>query len=418
MGPEAAVRERDLSDAPALAPLSSGDEDISLMDLCIVLAERKRTILWIALAFLLISIAVSLILPKRYTASVTLLPPQQSPSLSSALAAQLGNLSGMSSLPSTGLGLKNPNDVYVGLLKSRTVEDAVIQRFELRQEYHEKFLEDARKALEKKVSIDGSSKDTLIRVSVQDGNPNRAADLANGYVQEYRKFSEHLAVTEASQRRLFFERQLEATKNELAAAEEALKVTQQKTGVIQLDSQARALIESAASLRAQAAAKEVQIQAMRTYATSENAELIQAEEQLAGLRDQLARLGGAGSSGNDEIIVSKGRVSQAGLEYVRKLRDVKYFETIFEILARQLEAAKLDEAKQGAVIQVVDAAVPPERRSFPKRGMIVIGATIVGLLAGMGVAILSASFDKLRQRPEANAKLNAFRRAMFIRARS
>lgn len=416
MGPEAAVRERELSDAPD--SLSSGDEEISLMDLCIVLAERKRTILWIASAFLLLSIAVSLILPKRYTASVTLLPPQQSPSLSSALAAQLGNLGGMSSLTSTGLGLKNPNDVYVGLLKSRTVEDAVIQRFELRQEYHERFLEDARKALEKKVSIDGSSKDTLIRVFVQDGDPNRAADLANGYVQEYRKFSEHLAITEASQRRLFFERQLEATKNELAAAEEALKVTQQKTGVIQLDSQARALIESAASLRAQVAATEVQIQAMRTYATSENAELIQAEQRLAGLRDQLARLGGAGSSGSDEIIVSKGRVSQASLEYVRKLRDVKYFETIFEILARQLEAAKLDEAKQGAIIQVVDAAVPPQRRSFPKRGLIVIGATILGFLAGIGVAILSASFDKLRQRPEANEKLTAFRRAMFIRARS
>ncbi len=143
-----------------------------------------------------------------------------------------------------------------------------------------------------------------------------------------------------------------------------MKETEQKTGLIQLDSQARALIESAATLRAQIAAKEVQIQGMQTYATGENAQLIEAEQELAGLRAQLAKMGGTGDN-PDSIIVPKGQMTTAGLEYVRRLRDVKYYEAIFDILARQFELAKLDEAKEGAIIQVVDPAIPPDKKSSP-----------------------------------------------------
>src|ERR1700722_16126163 len=278
------------------------------------------------------------------------------------LAAQLGNLSGMASLAGGSLGLKNSNDMYVAMLKSRTVEDAVVQRFDLMKEYKKKYQSEARGALEHHSVIDGSNKDNLIRVSVKDHDPNRAAELANGYVEQFRKLSEHLAITEASQRRLFFEQQLEHAKDNLANAEDALKRTEQKTGLIELDSQARALIESAAALRAEIAAKEVQIESMRTFATGENAQLIQAQQELDGLRTQLARLGGSENI-DSGLMVPKGQVPEAGLEYVRKLRDVKYYETIFEILARQFEIAKLDEAKQGAVVQVVDAAVPPDKRS-------------------------------------------------------
>ncbi len=164
--------------------------------------------------------------------------------------------------------------------------------------------------------------------------------------------------------------------------------------MIQLDSQARALIESAAQLRAQIAAKEVQIQSLRTYATAENSELVQAERELERLQTQLAKLGGSANI-DEGLLVPKGQVPAAGLEYVRKLRDVKYNETIFEILARQFELAKLDEAKQGAVVQVVDAAIPPDRRSFPKRALIVIGATAVGLFFGVFLALVQAASSTL-----------------------
>ncbi len=402
--------------SPSAGKVGKNDDEISLLDLLIVLAERKRTILWVTATFAVIAIVVSLILPQSYTAIVVLLPPQQGSSMGNAIASQLGNLGGMAALAGGGLGLKSPNDMIVAELKSRTVEDAMVQHFGLMQEYHQRLLSDTRKVFEKHTTIDGSGKDGLLHISVEDRDPNRAAELANGYVDQFRKMSEHLAITEASQRRLFFEQQLEQAKDNLANAEEALKLTEQKTGLIQLDSQARALIESAASLRAQIAAKEVQIESMRTFATGENAQLIQAQQELDGLRTQLAKLGGSENI-DAGLMVPKGQVPEAGLEYVRKLRDVKYYETIFDILARQFEIAKLDEAKQGALIQVVDAAVPPDRRSFPKRGMIVIGATAAGFFVGIVVALVLALYENMNRKSEQAVKFLRLREALSLRRR-
>jgi tyrosine-protein kinase Etk/Wzc len=397
--------------APGVHGNSAGpSDDISVVDLLIILAERKRFISWITIGFACSAVIVSLLLPKSYKAAVTLLPPQQSSPVGAALASQLGNLGGMAALAGSSFGIKNPNEMFVAMLKSRTVEDAMVQRYGLMKEYRKRYLSDARLAFEKHVTVDGSGKDGMIHISVEARDPNRAAELANGYVEQFRSLSEHLAITEASQRRLFFQKELEQAKNNLASAEEALKATQEKTGLIQLDSQSRALIESAATLRAEIAAREVQIQGMQTYATSENAQLVQAQRELDGFKAQLAKLGGSGNGGTDEFIVPKGKVPQAGIEYIRRIRDVKYNETIFEILARQFEVAKLDEAKQGALIQVVDPAIPPDRKSFPKRALIVIGATFVGLFIGIFVALLQAGFRRLKENPDTRDKLTYLRR--------
>jgi len=403
------------SPVPAASGRDAQDDEISLLDLLIVLAERKRLILGVTAIFAILAIVVSLILPLRYTATVTLLPPQQSSSMGAALASQLGNLGGLGALAGGSLGLKNPNDMFVAMFKSRTVEDAMVQHFGLMQEYRAKYPSDARKAFEKRATVDGSGKDGMIHISVEDRDPRRAADLANGYIDQFRIQSQHLAIGEASQRRLFFEQQLEQAKDNLANAEEAMKLTEQKTGVIQLDSQARALIESAASLRAEVAAKEVQIQGMRTYATGENSQVVQAQQELESMRAQLAKLGGSEDSATGGLIVPKGQVPEAGLEYVRKLRDVKYNETIFDILARQFEAAKLDEAKQGALVQVVDPAVPPDKRSYPKRGLIVIGATVVGFFFGAFLVLMQAALRHMKKDPGASAKLVLLKSALTSR---
>lgn len=392
------------------------EEEISLLDLLIVLAERRRTILYVTAGFAVIAVIVSLLLPKSYTAMVTLLPPQQNSSVGSMLASQLGNLGSMAALAGGSLGLKSPNDMYVAMFRSETVEDAMINDFHLMAEYHAKLLSDARKAFEKHSTVDGNGKDGLLHITVQDHDPKRAAEMANTYVAEFHHLSEHLALTEAQQRRMFFEGQLEQAKNKLADAEEALKKTQQTTGLIQLDAQARALIESAAALRAQIAAKEVQIQAMQTYATGQNAQLIEAQQELESLRAQLSALGGSEDNA-DSLIVPKGKVPEAGLEYVRRLRDVKYYETIFEILARQFEVAKLDEAKEGAVVQVVDPAIVPDRKSSPKRGLIVIVATAAGLFIGVLAALFQAGLARLRSDPEAAAKLSLLRSTLRTKPR-
>jgi len=412
------------ADSPAVAQAGRAaveGEDISLLDLLLVITMRKRIVIWCTVVFALLAIVFSMLLPKSFTATVTLLPPQQNSSLSATLAAQLSNMggssgsSGIAALAGSTLGIKNPNDQIAGMFKSRSVEDAMVQRFGLMKEYHSQLLSYACKTFESHVDIVTNSKDGLIHITVSDSDPNRAAQLANGYIEEFRGLSQHLAITEASQRRLFFEQELEQAKNKLADAEDAMKQTEQSTGVIQIDSQSRALIDAASNLRAQITARGVQIQGMQTYATGENAQLAQAQRELDGMRAQLARLGGSEDNGSGGFIVSKGRVPEIGLEYVRKLRDVKYRETIFEILARQYEAAKLDEARQGALIQVVDAAVPPEVRSFPRRGLIVMGATAAGFVFGIFLTLIVAYFQRVKSDPESSAKLHLLRKTLSFK---
>jgi tyrosine-protein kinase Etk/Wzc len=403
---------------PNAHPSPPERDEISLLDLLIVLAERKKTVLYITALFALAAVVVSLLLPPWYTANVTLLPPQQNSSLGSAIAAQLGSLAPMAALAGAGgLGLKNPNDMYVAMLKSQTVEDGMVREFNLQQEYQQKRLSDARKVFESHSTVDGNGKDGLIHISVEARSADRAVQLANGYVDQYRKLSQNMAVTEAEQRALFFQQQLEQTKDKLADAEVAMQKTEQNTGLIQLDSQARALIESAAMLRAQIAAKEVQIQAMQTFASGGNAQLIQAQQELEGMRAQLAKLGGAEENPN-ALIVPKGKLTEAGLEYVRKLRDVKYYETIFDILARQFEIAKLDEAKEGSLIQVVDPPVRPDRKSFPRRTLIVLVSTLAGFFLGILVALVQAGWARLKEDPEARGKLTLLRHTLRSRGSS
>ncbi len=407
------TRKSEIDEIGLPAPYKRTDRaGLSLLDLLIMLARGKKIIIGSGIVCAILAIVISLWLPKKYTATVVLLPPQQGPSMATALAAQLGNMGGMAALAGSSFGLKNPNDMYVAMLKSQTVEDAMVKKYGLMQEFHTKYLSDARKAFEREATVDGSGKDGLIRVSIEARNPDRAAELANGYVEQFRNLSEHMAVTEASQRRLFFEQQLEQTKDKLGDAEEKLKETELRTGMILPSGQASALIQSAASLRAQITALEVQIQALRLYATDENAQLTTAQKQLESLHAQLAKLGGSASGDDDsELLIPKGRVSEAALEYLRAERNVKYYDTIFQILARQFEAAKLDEAKEGAVIQVLDPATPPDRRSSPKRALIVIIATFVGLFIGFFLALLHEALDQMQHDPESSQKLSLLRQS-------
>src|ERR1700733_1982794 len=229
--------------------LSETGSDFTLLDLILVILRRWKFIFYFTAITTLLTAAVSFVLPREYTATVIILPPQQNSSLSSTLAMQLAGRGAMSGLTSGGLGLKSLNDMYVAMLKSRSIEDAVIEHYGLMQEYRKRYYVDARKTFERHAEIEGSTKDGLIRVSIENSDPQRAAQIANGYVEQFRKLSQHLAITEASQRRVIFEQQLEKTKNDLSNAEESLKQTELTTGMVQLDSQARAMIEAAARLR-------------------------------------------------------------------------------------------------------------------------------------------------------------------------
>jgi tyrosine-protein kinase Etk/Wzc len=396
--PEPIVNERNLEP----------ETEVSLLDILVLLLERKRFIVRFVVGAAVLAIVVSLLLPVRYEAKIVLLPPAQNSSIGSSLLGQLGNMGALGSLASLaggGLNLKNPADMYISLLTSRTVEDAMIQRFGLMQEYHLKRMSQTRKEFEHRTTAVAGTKDGLIRLTIEDGDAKRAAELANGYVEEFRKLSGSLAITEAARRRLFFEQQLQQSKESLTAAEDAMTKTQQSTGVLQIDSQARALIESAAVLRGQVVAKQVQIEGMRSFATDDNPNVILAKQELAALQSQLDRVAGSKQDFGSDINMSKGRVTQ----YLRRFRDLKYQETVFELLAKEFEVAKLDEAREGSIIQVVDAAVPPDTKSSPHRTLIVIGVTILSFFVAVFWVWLRKSLHYVLELPENSDRLRTIK---------
>jgi len=402
-----------MSSEAASAP--SREHEISLLDFLLVVSRRKRFIVLSTLVVSVVTLIATFVFPAYYTATSSVVPPQQSSSMAAALLAQMGSSSSSASgggggAAASGLassllgGIKNPADMSIALLKSRTVEDAIVRRFELMKLYNKKRMSDARKALERHSDIENNAKEGIIKISVEDHSPERAAQLTNAYVEEFKKLSANLAVTEAGQRRVFFEQQLEEAKNNLATAEEGMKGYQEKGGLIQLDSQAKALIESVSRLKAEIVTKEVQIRSMSLSETNNNPDLVLAKEQLRALQSQLKELGGSENLDSD-LLVPRGQIPTAGLGYLRRLREVKYRELIYELMAKQFELAKLDEAREGAIIQVVDPAVPPDKKSFPRASIFVPVAAGLWLILTMGWALFQNGVGRGKNRPEDREKL-------------
>lgn len=381
------------------------DDEISLLDLGIVLAKHKQLIVGLPALVAVLAIVYTLFLPNVYTGTTKILPPQQGQSSASAMLAQLGGLAGMAG----GIaGIKNPSDMYIGMFKSRTVVDSMVQRFDLMNYYEAKLPSQARIVLEGSTKI-AAGKDGIITLEVDDKDPKRAAEMANGYIEELRKLTKVLAVTEASQRRLFFEQQFNQAKDNLAKAEIVARQALDKGGLSNVDAQGRALIETTARLRGQISVKEVQIGAMRGYAAEHNPDLIKAQQELAALKNQLIQI--EGSSGDRQVSNGQG----SGLDNLRLLRDLKYYETIYEMLAKQFEMAKIDEAKDSTLIQVLDVAIEPDRKSKPKRAMIVILATLAAGFIGILAAFIREALAKARQNPETAERLQTLRQYLAWR---
>jgi uncharacterized protein involved in exopolysaccharide biosynthesis len=384
---------------------STGDNDeISLLDLAIVFAKHKKFIFGLPFVVAVIAAGISLLMPSIYTATTKILPPQQSQSAASAMLAQLGGVGGLIG----GVG-RSPNDVYVAMLKSRTVADNLIQRFDLMKSSEAKYPSQVRQALAAVTSIN-SGKDGVVSIEVDDKDPKRAAELANAYVDELLKFTQVLAVTEASQRRLFFERQFAQAKDNLTKAEASARQALQQGGLVKVDDQGRAMVETTARLRAQITVKEVQIGAMRTFAAERNPDLQLAQQELESLRRELAKLEGASGT----KAATNGQSGQ-GIDSLRLLRDVKYHEVIFELLARQYELAKIDEAKDSAVIQVMDKAVEPDLKSKPSRRLIVLVAALAAFFAGILAAFIREWMFKTRSDPLQAERLQTFKRYLAWR---
>ena len=378
-----------------IAPANGGEDEISLLDLLVVLAEHWKLLVFGPLAAGLAALGIAFVVTPVYTATARILPPQQQQSTAAMLAQQLGALAGLAG----AAGIKNPADQYVALLKSRSVADRLIERFELLRVYDAKFSDDARKALDKSSAIK-AGRDGLITIDVDDEDPKRAAAIANAYVTELEALLKRLALTEAQQRRVFFERQLAGTRDALARAQQALAAAGVSESV--LKAEPRAAAEGVARLKAAVTAQEVKLAAMRGYLADTSPDFRQALQELAALRAQLARAEEAQAPATGD----------AARDYISRYRDFKYQEVLFELMARQYEIARLDEAREGALVQVVDAAVPPERKSRPQRALIAVVTTLaVGLLLVLYVFARRA-WRNAQATEEGAARIAALRAAL------
>jgi uncharacterized protein involved in exopolysaccharide biosynthesis len=397
-------------DAPVV-PQTTPDEGITVFDLLIVLAKHKRIVVGIPLGTALIATAVLLLLPNIYTATARIMPPQQSQSAAALALSSLASVAGGAGAAlGPSLGLKNPSDLYVGLLRTQTIADRMIERFKLKERFAQDTLSETREKLAD-VTNAKVERDGLISIAVDDKDPAMAANMANAYVEELHRLVQGLAVTEASQRRLFFERELTEVRTKLADSEIALQVAQEKTGLIQPSGQAQAIFDAFAEVRAKIAAKEIELTSMRAFATRQNPTYVRVEQELIGLKTQLMTLekGYPERNGKGNVLVPTSQIPEAGLEHLRRVRDVKYYETLYEALAKQFELAKIEESKDAGLIQAVDLATPPDRKSKPKRAILLVLSV---LCAGVLAALYAIGLEVLRkehQRPDGARRVQELR---------
>ncbi len=382
------------SDATPPFPPEDDGPQVALADLLIWLGQGKRLVAVVTLVAAIASLAISLAIKPTFTARATLLPPQAQQSGSAAALAALGSLGALAG----GLGAKTPDELYVALLRSDSVLRALADRFGLMKRYEVESFETLRKLMPGHIRIATDKKSGLIGIEVDDADPKFAADLANAHVGEITKVLARLAVSEAQLRRVFFERQLKDTKEALIGAEQDLRRVQEKSGVIALDKQAEALIGGAALVRAQISEREVQLKVLRGSATEQNPDVIRLAAELRALRAELARMESTqGGNAGSAVDMPVGRIPEAAIDYVRARRELKLQETLLEGMIRQVEMAKLDEAKEGPVLQQVDMALPPDRKSKPSRALIVLAATLFGLLASMLFVVLRGHAASMRE---------------------
>lgn len=389
-----------MDESHVTASATAVNDQIGLLNIAIVLAENLRMIVVVPAVAGLAALGMTFLLTPTYTAVTRILPPQQQQSATAnMLASQLGSLAGVMG---NAAGIKNPADTYVAMIKSRTVADKLVARFKLQQVYEEKYDEDARNQLSNLTNVT-TGRGGLILIEVDDHDAKRAAEIANAYVEELYELTQRLAVGEAAQRRLFFQNQLKQAKNDLTKAELALR----GSGISEatLKTVPQSALDALSRLKAQVTAQEVKLGAMRGFMTESNPEFRQARQELAALRSELAK-----AEQVDPV-----KAGGAGAEYIARFRDFKYHETLFELMAKQYEMARLDEARDGAVIQVVDSAVPPEKKSRPKRTLVAILTTLIAFWAVVLVVLLRQGLRKAASQPESAERLRRLKRVLRFR---
>lgn len=366
------IEEQKCQNTDPVRPVT--EDEINLLDLLLVLVKNKKMILGAMAATFVLACGITLLMPNIYSSTARILPPQQEKGGLAAMMSGMGDLAALAGLSAGG----SSGDLYVGMLQSRTVADAIIDQFDLMTVYEQEYRVRMHDKLKQLVRISLGKKDGIISISVEDEDPARAAAIANAYVEELKKLNVRLNLGSAGRERVFLEERLAVVKADLVQAEDNLKTFQEKNKAISIDAQATAIIDAISKLRGELASKEVELGVLLTSQTEQNPQVRALREGIGQLKSQLRKLEGSseGKKISQDIFITTADVPDVGLQYARLLRDFKVQETLFELLTKQYEVAKVSEAKNTSSLQVLDDAAVPDRKSKPKRALIVLMVTV------------------------------------------
>jgi uncharacterized protein involved in exopolysaccharide biosynthesis len=399
------VRSNQMNQTNQINVASSVPEDeVTLLDYWRVIRKRRRLIGGLCVSAVLAALAVSLLLPKIYESTATLLPSLDSKE-GSGLGALLAATGAGGAAQSLGFSLPGapatPTDIFVSMLKSRIMADSVIERFDLKALYQAKTMQDARNALQDDTRI-SISKEKVIKIIVEAESPQLAADIANFYVSNLDRLNQTLNVSKVGQNRKFIEGRLAETQANLVKTEETLKDFQTRNKTVAVEAQSKAMIEAAAMIQGQIMAQEVQLQVMSGYLSPDNPELSRVRSSIEELKKQLSLLesgkGGKGMLPGDRLHPAMITVPGLALEYGRLLRELKVQETLYALLISQYEQAKLSEARDTPTVQVLDAAIPAEKKSKPSITLNVIIGGLLALFVGIFLAFFLEYLERIRAR--------------------
>lgn len=386
----------------SLPPEYHEKDEINLIDFFLVILKNKRIIFYITLLAILLSVLISLNLTPIYTATARILPPDVSGTGVSSLIGKTGSSFG--GLAAGLLGGSSSSDIYVGIMKSRTVADSIIGKFELMDLYEVEYMVQVYKILADVTDINVSKDTGIISISVEDEDPQRAADMANTYIEKLDQINRTVNITEGQRKRVFLEKWLEKAKEDLIKADRDLKEFQEKYKIVAINEQARVAIEGAAEIQSQIIGAETELQVLKEFGTERKNEAIRLRSKLGELRKQLEKME-IGDSGNgkgmENFYIPFKDLPNLGMKLTKLMREQKIQEQVFELLTSQYEIARIEEAKDINTIQILDKAVPPDKKSKPKRSVIVIFSTFIAFFIAVLLSFFLEFIERIKtQDPE------------------
>jgi capsule polysaccharide export protein KpsE/RkpR len=384
---------------PVALPGSTAPDVLASLQL---LWERRGLLLRVAIWALVVSTAIAFLIPRKYDSTVSIMPPDSLNNEGLMMAALAGKATpGLASMAGNLLGMKSTGALFVSLVRSRTVQDHIVERFDLQKVYWEGYKQDARMILSERTDVGEDRKSGVITLTVRDRNPQRAHDIAQAYVEELNRLVSQVSTSSARRERIFIEQRLAAVRADLGDAEREFSQFASKNTALDIKEQTKAMVESAALLQGQLIAAQSELQSLEQIYTGNNVRVRAARARIEELKRQLQKLGGtdaslaSDASQSDQLYPSIRKLPLLGVQWADLYRRMKIQETVYELLNQQYELARIQEAKEIPTVNVVDQPNVPEKKSFPPRLVIIALLTLLALLGAAGCIIGAARWESV-----------------------